>query len=416
MTFRNVKGTKDISFDQYSLFSSVITIATEMAKRYGFEGIQTPVMEYKNLFLHTLGEDSDVISKEMYSFPDRNGEEIVLRPEFTASIARSFVNSMQSLPLPQKLFSYGPLFRYERPQKGRLRQFHQLNYEVIGGKSYNYDVEIILLADALLKNLSISDYIIEINSLGTVQSRRQYLKALKDFLIPYESSLSKDSRRRLHQNPLRILDSKDEKDLELLANAPIISDYYDEESKDFFDSVLYMLDDLKVKYTVNHNIVRGLDYYSHTVFECTHNMLGSQSAILAGGRYNHLVSKLGGTETHAVGFASGIERLLLLTQASVIKKDRISVLFLQKEPETLSYVFRILSILRMQEMLVDCCFDKSFKNQLQIAAKNSRLIVIVGEDELTNNFVSIKDLHNTQQYNVSIDEMVSCILKVLYAT
>ncbi|ETO91415.1 MAG: histidyl-tRNA synthetase [Candidatus Xenolissoclinum pacificiensis L6] len=417
MRVANVKGTKDIYGTASSLFKEIVDLAYHLSSIYGFETISTPIMEYKDLFINTLGNTSDIISKEVYALHDRNGEEIILRPEFTASIARSFVQHMQSLSLPRKLFSWGPLFRYERPQKGRMRQFHQLNYEAIGIQSTCYDVEIISLAESLLKNLNIQDFTLHINSLGNMHTRNQYIIALKSFLQPLQLDLSEDSQKRLKNNPLRILDSKDSRDIEILCQAPKISDFYDSESKMIFDSILQKLTGLNINFKINHNIVRGLDYYSHTVFEFTHDDLGAQSAILAGGRYHDLIANLGGPKIQSIGFAAGIERLLLLTENTQDNKYDVSVVFLDNITENMEYILTTIATLRNHNILVNCLFDKSFKQQMKSASSNSKVMVLIGPEEINCNSVSIKHLVEHQQDVVLLTDMVSYIIKILnYAT
>ena len=271
-----VRGTKDILADDYRVFSHVQNTARHVSFLYGFKEISTPIFEFTEVFKKTLGEESDVVGKEMYMFEDRGGESITLRPEFTAGIARAFISGGLTNQLPLKLFSTGPLFRYERPQKGRQRQFHQINFEMLGVADPMADVEVISMGAHVLDALGVSDKIkLEINSLGDKDSREKYRDALVEYLNDYKNDLSDDSKIRLEKNPMRILDSKDEGDKKIVEDAPVIGDYYSNEAADFFAAVTEGLSGLGVEYGLNNRLVRGLDYYSHTAFEFTTNQLGS---------------------------------------------------------------------------------------------------------------------------------------------
>ncbi len=323
-----VRGTCDLLFEDYARHQHVIDIAKATGRKYGFEGIATPIFESTEVFKRTLGETSDVVNKEMYSFESRGGESLTLRPEFTAGIARAFISNGLQQKLPLKLFSTGPLFRYERPQKGRQRQFHQINFEYLGEENYSADYLMIAMANDILQELGIQEYALEINSLGNKESRARYVEALKNYLSASIDDLSEDSRVRLEKNPLRILDSKDRGDQALLKDAPSIIDYLDEESKSMLDNVSECLSVAKIPFSINPAIVRGLDYYNDVVFEfvSTSEQSGAKSTILAGGRYDNLVKSMGGTQTAAVGFAAGIERLLLLTESVAVEAEKIFIL------------------------------------------------------------------------------------------
>ncbi len=323
-----VRGTCDLLFEDYARHQHVIDTAKATGRKYGFEGIATPIFESTEVFKRTLGETSDVVNKEMYSFESRGGESLTLRPEFTAGIARAFISNGLQQNLPLKLFSTGPLFRYERPQKGRQRQFHQINFEYLGEENYSADYLMIAMANDILQELGIQEYALEINSLGNKESRARYVEALKNYLSASIDDLSEDSRVRLEKNPLRILDSKDRGDQALLKGAPSIIDYLDEESKTVLDNVSACLNAEGIPFSINPAIVRGLDYYNDVVFEfvSTSEQSGAKSTILAGGRYDNLIKNMGGTQTAAVGFAAGIERLLLLTEAVAVEAEKIFIL------------------------------------------------------------------------------------------
>ncbi len=306
---QSVRGAKDLLPLDYMLHEYIIEAAKKVSLLYGYLGMSTPIIEYTTIFERTLGEDSDVISKEIYSFSDKSNNNICLRPEFTAGIIRAFIsNNELHTRLPLKLFSVGPVFRYDRPQAARQRQFHQVNFEHIGAENPYTDAEIIKCACCFLTNIGIIDDItLEINSLGCVETRILYQKALVKYFSDYKLKLSKDSQIRLIKNPMRILDSKDEIDQEIIANSPIISEYYTSETDKYFNNVKKYLDLLSVNYVVNPRLERGLDYYCHTAFEFITNKLGAQSTILAGGRYDGLSELMGGPKTKAIGFAAGVE-------------------------------------------------------------------------------------------------------------
>lgn len=316
-----VRGTHDILPEEFERFHTVVTCARELATLYGFKEMATPIFESTEVFSRSMGETSDVVSKEMFTFQTKGEESVTLRPEFTAGIVRAFISNGMQQHLPLKLFSTGPLFRYERPQKGRQRQFHQVNYEWLGDASPEADVEMILFAGHLLFSLSgQKTCTLLINTLGDKESRSKYRDALISFLTPHAANLSEDSQRRLRDNPMRILDSKDPRDKEITKDAPRITNYLSDASKTRFEKIHTALDNKDMLFfqdvRVEPSLVRGLDYYSDTVFEFVANTgdLGAQNTVLAGGRYDGLVEQMGGKPTPAIGFAAGVERLLLLVQ------------------------------------------------------------------------------------------------------
>ncbi len=310
---RPVRGTHDIVGDDALRHRKVVETGREIAARYGYGEIATPVFEFTEVFARTLGETSDIVTKEMYSFEDRGGERITLRPEFTAGVARALISGALGQSLPIRLFLSGPVFRYERPQKGRLRQFHQIDIEVLGAPEPEADVEVIAVGRRILEALGLGAKVtLELNTLGDPSSRRAYRERLVDYLAGFREQLSEDSRARLERNPLRILDSKDPGDRTILEDAPVLTDCLNEASQAFFAKVRAGLDALGIAYRVNPRLVRGLDYYTHTAFEFTTTELGAQGAVLAGGRYDGLVATMGGPDTPGIGWAAGIERLAML--------------------------------------------------------------------------------------------------------
>ncbi|MDA0339506.1 MAG: histidine--tRNA ligase, partial [Proteobacteria bacterium] len=305
-----VRGTHDLLPEDARQHQRVIDVFRALAERYGYGPISTPIFEFTEVFDRTLGETTDVVTKEMYTFIDRGGDSLSLRPELTAGIARAFISGGLAQHAPLKFYGYGPMFRHERPQKGRQRQFHQLDIEVLGVAEPQADIEVISLGMNLLDELGLRERVtLELNTLGDKDSRAAYRDILVEFLSDHASSLSDDSRDRLANNPLRILDSKDTNDRSVIENAPKMSDYLNALSSDFFAEVRSGLDLLNVPYVLNEKLVRGFDYYSHTAFEFTTEFLGSQGTVIGGGRYDHLIETMGGPSVPGIGWGGGIERL-----------------------------------------------------------------------------------------------------------
>ncbi len=312
-TPRPVRGTQDIFGPEAEAFAHVVETFERVRKLYRFRRIEMPVFERTEVFARSLGETTDVVSKEMYSFEDRGGESLTLRPEFTAGICRAFLTDGWQQHVPLKVATHGPVFRYERPQKGRYRQFHQLDAEIIGASEPQADVELLAMADQLLKELGIAEGVtLQLNTLGDAATREAWRAALVEHFAAHRAELSEDSQERLEKNPLRILDSKDPRDKAFVADAPRIDDFLSSEASDFFAAVTAGLDAAGVEWQRNPTLVRGLDYYRHTAFEFVTDRLGAQGTVLAGGRYDGLMESLGGPETPAVGWAAGIERLAML--------------------------------------------------------------------------------------------------------
>lgn len=401
-----VRGTKDLFGEDFAKFEFIIEVARKVAEKYGYQSVSLPIFEFANVFKRVLGETSDVVGKEMYSFLDKGGEEITLRPEFTAGICRAFISNGWKQLLPLKLFTFGPLFRYERPQKGRQRQFHQLNYEFLGPQNPEIDAEIIAMAANLLEVFGVLDNCsLELNSLGCSESRKKYQVALVEYLKDFASDLSNDSKLRLERNPLRVLDSKDENDKKIVINAPKISDYFTQEASDFFAKLQEYLTLLGVKFNVNSKLVRGLDYYNHTAFEFITNDLGAQGTVLGGGRYNGLIKMLGGDDVAGIGFAAGIERLALLTNLE--KKPKRSVAVLNLIENNCDMAMKIANMLRKNNITVmidyNVKFDKALKNALKA---NSSHAIFIGEEELRKDSVKLKDLDKRSEEIVKISEIL----------
>ena len=402
-----VRGTKDLFGQDIKLFNHIIEIARNCSELYGFDEIQTPIFEFSEIFERNLGETSDIISKEVYKFLDRSENYLTLRPEFTAGIVRAIIsNGELTQNLPKKLFSYGPIFRYDRPQKGRQRQFHQINFEAIGEENFYCDVEQILLANKILKDLNILDKtILNINSLGCDETKSRFEESLKNYLEKYRQDLSNDSQNRLTKNPLRILDSKDQIDIEILQDAPLISDFYSTNSRQNFDDILNLLEKFSIKYHVNQRLVRGLDYYTSTVFEYLMDHDGSQNAVLAGGRYDNLIEKMGGKKMPAIGFASGIERLMLLTNFNQEIIRPIAVNYISDAEKNIA--FEIVNRLRNSNIIVDFVADGNFKKQMKKSSQNNaRYVIIIGEDEAKNHEVIVKDFDNSKEQKVKQELLI----------
>lgn len=405
-----VRGTKDLFGEEIEIFNHILSSAKNRSKNFGFEELQTPIFEFSEVFERNLGEASDIVAKEVYKFQDRSENFITLRPEFTAGIVRALISNgeLQQI-LPRKFFSVGPIFRYDRPQKGRQRQFHQINFEIFGEENLFCDVEAILLAAAILKDLGVLDQTtLEINSLGCAETKKNYEVALSEYFAKFKNDLSRDSQIRLEKNPLRILDSKELQDIELLNDAPEISKFFSAEAKNRFDSILNLLAKFGVKNRVNQRLVRGLDYYTSTVFEFVMSHEGAQNTVLAGGRYDNLVEKMSGKKVPAIGFAAGVERLMILTKFDLPKARPISVNYISENEKT--YAFEIVQKLRNAGLAVDFTFDGNFKKQMKRASQNnSRFVVIIGEDEMKNGEVSVKDFDNSKEQKVKQELLIHYI-------
>jgi histidyl-tRNA synthetase len=392
-----VRGTHDILPDEMRRYRAVIDTARRVAALYGYEDMATPIFEFSEVFKRTLGDTSDIVTKEMYTFTDRGNEQITLRPENTAGVARALISGGLARHLPLKYFYNGPMFRYERPQKGRLRQFHQTGIELLGIAQPEGDVEIIATGAAVLRALGILDRAeIEINTLGDGESRAAYRGVLVEYLADHRAALSEDSRLRLERNPLRILDSKDEGDRRIVADAPSYGDHLNQASRDFFAAVTDGLDTLGLAYRLNPRLVRGLDYYCHTCFEFTCAELGAQNTIIAGGRYDGLVGQMGGPPTPGVGWASGVERVAMLIGETPPALRPIAVIpagDAAKRPAA-----SLAEQLRRDGLPVELGFGGNLGKRLKRANKlNAAAAVLLGDDELAQGAVTLRDLDSGSQ-------------------
>lgn len=402
-----VRGTRDIFGEDIRRFSYVTDAFRRIAGTYGFDEIITPIFEFTDVFKRTLGDTSDVVTKEMYSFEDRSGEMLTLRPEYTAGIARAYMSNGLAQQGVVRLFGYGPMFRYERPQKGRYRQFHQLDAEIIGAAEPMADIELLALAWQLLSDLGIAgDIKLHLNSLGDPESRSAYRAALVDYFSVHEQKLSEDSRVRLHKNPMRILDSKDHGDRTLLADAPRISDYLTTGAKDFFARVCDGVTALGIPFVHDEKLVRGLDYYTHTAFEFITDALGAQGTVLAGGRYDGLMEMMGGTSTPGVGWAAGIERLAMLIAEPDKPRPAIAMIPLGERAE--QYALTLVQELRAAGYSTGMDYKGNMKRRLNRAAKSAaRFALILGDDELDNNVATIRNLDSGVQEEVALDQILA---------
>ena len=402
-----VRGTHDIVGEAAAGHRHVVGVARDCARRYAFDDIDTPIFEFTPVFARTMGEGSDVVRKEMYSFIDRGGEDITLRPEFTAGICRAFISGGMQQDLPLKFFAHGPAFRYERPQKGRLRQFHQIDAEILGVEGPGADIEIIALGAEILHDLGVLDgCVLELNTLGDPDSRRAYRDALVSYFSDHKERLSEDSVDRLTRNPLRILDSKDEGDRAIIVDAPLMADYLNPASRDFFAAVCEGLDVLGIGYNLNQRLVRGLDYYTHTAFEFVTDALGAQGAVIAGGRYDGLIEMLGGPSTPGIGWAGGIERLAML--ASHVPSPERPVALVPVGAEAERMALKLCHSLRRDGFTVDMAFRGNLTRRLKRANKqNARAALILGDDEIAKGVVALRDLDDGAQQDVALDDVAA---------
>jgi histidyl-tRNA synthetase len=408
-----VRGTHDMLADESPGFRHVVETARTWAARYGYGEIATPIFEFTEVFQRTLGETSDVVTKEMYTFEDRGGERITLRPEHTAGIVRAMLSNGLASQLPLKVFASGPTFRYERPQKGRLRQFHQIDVELLGVPVAQADVEVITLAADILDALGIaSKTTLELNTLGDASSREAYRECLVAYFSDHRADLSEDSQTRLDRNPLRILDSKNEGDRVLIAGAPKIAESLNQEAAEFFDAVQGGLDAVGIAYTINDRLVRGLDYYAHTAFEFTTTELGSQGAVIAGGRYDGLTEMMGGPPTAGIGWAGGIERLVMLIDEIPSAVRPISLVPMGEAGEAKART--IAHDLRAAGFTIDLGFSGNLKKRLKRADKIGAVAaVLLGEDELARGEATIRDLESGEQSAVALNALSGALNKFL---
>ncbi len=403
---QSVRGTYDLYGMAKKKAKKVTSTASEVVERYGFEEMETPIFEFTEVFSRNLGDTSDIVTKEMYVFQDRGGESLTLRPEGTAGIVRAFISEGMQQNLPVKLYYNGPMFRYERPQKGRQRQFTQFGVEMLGVETPQADIEVIAMAYEFLEKLGLEGAVtVEINSLGDQESRDAYREKLVEYLRANYDNLSQESKNRLEKNPLRVLDSKEECDKEIVANAPLYSESLNQKSTEFFEAVLKGLDVLGIKYRVNNRLVRGLDYYSHTVFELTTDKLGAQGTVLAGGRYDGLVAQMGGSDVAGIGWACGVERLSMLLEKEIEQIRPIAVIEVGEELK--NEAIKIAYILRKAGFKVEHSYSGNLKKRMIKANKvNAYKAIIIGSDELALGKVTVKDLDTGSQNLVDIDNLI----------
>ena len=406
MKVQPVRGTHDIYGQDLLKYKRLEAIVNKYANIYDFSEIITPIIESTDLFKKPLGEQSDVVLKEMYTFNDRNNSLLTLRPEYTTPMIRAAISNNLLEKIPQKLFGIGPMFRRERPQKGRYRQFNQINFEILGINDIAADVDIILLADDLLKNFFPDKKIdLQINSLGDQNTLKIFKENLSLYFQKYTNDLSEESQNKIHANPLRILDSKNIKDIKINKSAPKIFDYFSEEASDRFDNFKKLLSDTNISYEINPRLVRGLDYYCHTVFEFKTNDLGSQDTLIGGGRYDGLAKILGGPDIPGVGWAGGVERIIMLMKDINKNENKIHLILLH--PSFKSYGFQLLNQLRKNNIAVYFDYKYDLKKSLSKANKlNSEFAIIIGEEEVEKNQYTIKYLHKNIQEVLSLEQII----------
>jgi len=418
---RRIKGTQDILPGEIKRWQDLETVMRNVSRLFNFTEIRTPIFESSELFHRSVGETTDIVKKETYDFEDRGKRMNTLRPEGTASVVRSVIENKLYVEenLPLKLYYYGPMFRYERPQKGRQRQFHQFGAEVIGSDSPLADAEIINFAATFLEALKIKNVQVRINSLGDAESKEKYQKALKEYLEPNVKNLCEDCNRRYVENPLRVLDCKIDKDNEALINAPKPYDYLSDKAKVHFEQVIMALESIGLNYKIDKNLVRGLDYYTHTVFEIDSDLetLGAQSTLVGGGRYNNLYSSLEGPDLGAVGFAFGVERLLLALEAinQETETDNIHAYFIALGDVFQTDALEIINDLRHGGLVIDYdFFNKNLKGQFKQADRmNPKFYLIYGEEEAKAGVVNVKSLATKEQVQVKVEELYQYLVNQL---
>ena len=406
-----LKGMKDRHSDDVRKYDFIVDTAKEVFSKYGFERIITPILEETELFRRSVGDETDVVSKEMYEFKDKGNRSVSMRPEGTAGVVRAYLEAglHKSDPIV-KWFYNGPMYRYEAPQKGRYREFHQVGAEIFGIRSPYLDAEIIRMGCEFLEKLGITGLTVEINSLGNIESRKKYIEDLKAFMAERLDKLSEDSKKRYEKNPLRALDSKDKGDQEQFKDAPKLYDYLDEESKKYFEDTKKYLELLNIKYVENSKLVRGLDYYSDTVFEIKSDKLGAQATVLAGGRYDRLLEILDNVKIPAIGFAAGMERIAMLMDENLIgnKENGVYIVYFD---DTKECFIKTLEELRKNDIKASFDYNpKSFGAQMKKANKiNAEYVLILGEEEQKENVVTLKKFSTGEQEKYSLDKVIEIV-------
>ncbi len=407
MNYRSIKGTKDILPSETPLWQYAEQIIRDVFRQFNYKEIRTPVFETTALFARSIGELTDIVGKEMYTFQDRSGDSITLRPEGTASALRAYIqnNLGESLPL-SKVYYIGPMFRQERPQAGRLRQFHQFGAEAIGSPTAETDVEIIAMTLEIYKRLGITNYTLQINSVGDEECRPRYKEVLRNELLKIADKLSGESQKRIEQNPMRVLDSKDENDKALTAGMPLITDYLNDECQAHFERVKSLLSAYSIPFTVNGRLVRGLDYYTKTAFEITSTELGSQDALAGGGRYDLLVKELGGKQTPGVGFAAGMERLMMILEKKGFQPpvQRPTVFLAAADDKARDWVLKTTMMLRTKGIAAECdLLSRSLKSQMKEADRQqAKYSLVVGSMELETGSAVLKNLTDHSQQQIQL--------------
>jgi histidyl-tRNA synthetase len=407
MKFRPVRGMKDLCEIDVMKYDFIITKAKEIGKKYGYGVINTPIVEYTEVFQRSMGDDTDVVSKEMYTFIDKGGESITLRPEGTAGVIRAIITEAMTQKLPIKLMYYGEMFRYDRPQKGRHRQFHQLGFECIGDKSPYTDAITIAISTEILNAIGIFDFKVLLNTLGDEKTRKDYTKAIVKYLSRHKDKLSQESQNRLIKNPLRILDSKDHGDTEICSMAPIITDYLSKEAGGYFEKVCQLLGGYNIDYEITNSLVRGLDYYSHTTFELKSTNETYGDALGGGGRYDELLSIFGGPDVSGVGFALGVERLLLFLDNNKISLENDKVAVISVSDTDNDDAFSLFKELQSHGIATEFIHIGNLGKKMKIADREKcKLALIIGEDERKSSIVTVKfmNIDNETLKTKSVDK------------
>ena len=421
MSYRGPKGTYDVypggrePHERPELWAWAESVARDFFRRYNYAEVRLPVFEEAQLFVRSVGEASDIVRKEMFVFHDKGGRELALRPEGTAGVVRAYVeHGLYRLAQPVKMWYMGPMFRHERQQKGRYRQHVQIGAEVLGSADPLVDVEVISLLYAIHQALGVKDELVYLNNLGDLETRERYVPELRSYLKEHESELDPDSKARIETNPLRTFDSKDKNTQALLAEAPKVGDFLSEEATEYFDLVEEGLKTVGVPYAVDDRLVRGLDYYTLTVFEAKSAALGAQDTVGGGGRYNGLVEELGGPEMPGIGFGSGVERILLAANAPP-EESKLDVFFVTLAPEARMPAFRLAAALREQGLACDLDYaDRSAKGQFKQADRaGARYAVVLGDEELAAGVCSLRDMETGEQRTVAIAEGPEELLRAL---
>jgi histidine--tRNA ligase len=413
MKLQKPKGTQDILPQESAKWQYVEGFARETFKKYNYAEIRTPIFEHYEVISRSVGDTTDIVTKEMYDFYDKGDRHITLRPEGTAPVVRSYVENKLFAPevqKPSKVYYIGPMFRYERPQAGRLRQFHQIGVECFGSSNPATDVETIAMADHFFKEIGIENVVLHLNTLGSTASRAAYRQALIDYLLPMKDQLSKDSQRRLEENPLRVLDSKEKEDKQAVENAPSILDYLDEESQAHFDAVRTMLDSLGIEYMIDTNMVRGLDYYNHTIFEFVTEVEGNELTVCAGGRYDGLVEYFDGPATPAFGFGMGLERLIIILDKQGIElplETSLDVYVAVLGPEAEVVALEVVQALRRQGFIAERDYlGRKLKAQFKSAdVFGAKTIIALGGSEVESGQITIKNNQTRQEVTTSIEDV-----------